>query len=90
MAPATEAVMGALPLEKASVGSAMNDATRMVGGALGVAVLGSVLASGYRSGSTSRGLTPAAADAARTRSAGPCTSPVGPGPLSSSRRRTRS
>jgi hypothetical protein len=41
--------MGSLPLEKASVGSAMNDTTRMVGGALGVAVLGSILQSGYES-----------------------------------------
>ena len=40
MAPATESIMGALPLAKAGVGSAMNDTTRMVGGALGVAVLG--------------------------------------------------
>jgi EmrB/QacA subfamily drug resistance transporter len=50
MAPATEAIMGSLPLEKASVGSAVNDATRTAGGALGVAVLGSVLSSGYRGG----------------------------------------
>jgi EmrB/QacA subfamily drug resistance transporter len=49
MAPATDSVMGSLPLEKASVGSAMNDTTRMVGGALGVAVLGSILQSGYES-----------------------------------------
>jgi EmrB/QacA subfamily drug resistance transporter len=49
MAPATDSVMGSLPLEKASVGSAMNDTTRMVGGALGVAVLGSILQSGYSS-----------------------------------------
>jgi hypothetical protein len=49
MAPATDSVMGSLPLEKASVGSAMNDTTRMIGGALGVAVLGSILHSGYES-----------------------------------------
>jgi EmrB/QacA subfamily drug resistance transporter len=48
MAPATEAIMGALPLAKASVGSAVNDATRTTGGALGVAVLGSVLNGQYR------------------------------------------
>ena len=47
MAPATDSVMGSLPLAKAGVGSAMNDTTRQVGGALGVAVLGSVLSSGY-------------------------------------------
>jgi EmrB/QacA subfamily drug resistance transporter len=49
MAPATESIMGSLPLGKAGVGSAMNDTTRQVGGALGVAVLGSVLASSYSS-----------------------------------------
>ena len=48
MAPATDSVMGSLPLAKASVGSAVNDTTRTMGGALGVAVLGSLLASGYR------------------------------------------
>lgn len=47
MAPATESIMGSLPLAKAGVGSAMNDTTRQVGGALGVAVLGSILASRY-------------------------------------------
>jgi DHA2 family multidrug resistance protein-like MFS transporter len=48
MAPATEAIMGSLPTAKAGVGSAMNTTTRQVGGALGVAVLGSVLTSAYR------------------------------------------
>ena len=47
MAPATESIMGALPRAKAGVGSAVNDTTRQVGGALGVAVIGSVLASAY-------------------------------------------
>jgi len=45
--PATEAVMGALPLHEAGAGSAVNDTTREVGGTLGVAVLGSVLTSLY-------------------------------------------
>jgi EmrB/QacA subfamily drug resistance transporter len=49
MAPATESIMGSLPLAKAGVGSAVNDTTRQVGGALGVAVIGSVLASVYGS-----------------------------------------
>lgn len=48
MAPATESIMGAIPRSKAGIGSAMNDTTRQVGGALGVAVIGSVLASVYR------------------------------------------
>ena len=50
MAPATESIMGSLPREKAGVGSAMNDTTRQMGGALGVAVLGSVFATVYRPG----------------------------------------
>jgi EmrB/QacA subfamily drug resistance transporter len=49
MAPATESVMGSLPLAKAGVGSAVNDTTRQVGGALGVAIIGSVLSSTYGS-----------------------------------------
>ena len=42
LAPATESIMGSVPPERAGVGSATNDTTREVGGALGVAVLGSV------------------------------------------------
>jgi Na+/melibiose symporter-like transporter len=49
MAPATDSVMGSLPLAKAGVGSAVNDTTRQVGGAMGVAIIGSVLASTYGS-----------------------------------------
>jgi EmrB/QacA subfamily drug resistance transporter len=49
MAPATESIMGSLPLAKAGVGSAVNDTTRQVGGALGVAVLGTVFTSLYGS-----------------------------------------
>ncbi len=49
MAPATEAIMGAIPRAKAGVGSAMNDTTRQVGGALGVATIGSLMSSVYRS-----------------------------------------
>jgi EmrB/QacA subfamily drug resistance transporter len=46
-APTTESIMGSLPAAKAGVGSAVNDTVREIGGALGVAVLGSVLASQY-------------------------------------------
>jgi EmrB/QacA subfamily drug resistance transporter len=48
-APATEAIMGAVPAAKAGVGSAVNDATRLFGGTLGVAVIGSVATSLYTS-----------------------------------------
>jgi hypothetical protein len=47
MAPATDSIMGSLPLGKAGVGSAVNDTTRQTGGALGVAVLGSLFATRY-------------------------------------------
>ena len=52
-APATEAIMGVVPKAKAGVGSAVNDATRLLGGTLGVAVIGSVYASLYASRLTS-------------------------------------
>ena len=62
MAPATESVMGSLPREKAGVGSAVNDTTRQMGGALGVAIIGTMVASVYSSGvgsvAGSFGLTP--------------------------------
>jgi EmrB/QacA subfamily drug resistance transporter len=47
VAPATESIMGALPLHQAGVGSAVNDTSREVGGALGVAIVGSMLSSLY-------------------------------------------
>jgi len=49
MTPLTTLIMSAVPLGKAGVGSAMNDTTRELGGALGVAVLGSVVTSQYTS-----------------------------------------
>jgi len=52
MAPATGSVMNAVPEAKAGVGSAMNDVNRQVGGALGVAIIGSIMSSVYRSGMT--------------------------------------
>ena len=48
-APATESIMGAVPEERAGVGSAVNDLTRILGGTLGVAVIGSIYASIYAS-----------------------------------------
>ena len=45
MTPLTTLIMSAVPLGKAGVGSAMNDTTRELGGALGVAVLGSLVTS---------------------------------------------
>jgi Na+/melibiose symporter-like transporter len=54
LAPATDSIMGSLPRAKAGVGSAVNDTTRQVGGAVGVAVLGSLLASHFTSTMTSK------------------------------------
>ena len=48
-APATNAIVSSVPLAKSGVGSAVNDTTREVGGALGIAVIGSLVASAYRS-----------------------------------------
>ena len=45
--PATESIMASLPLDEAGAGSAVNDTTREIGGTLGVAVLGSIVASYY-------------------------------------------
>ena len=47
MSPATNSIMGSVPVEEAGVGSAMNDTTRQIGGALGVAVLGTLMNSSY-------------------------------------------
>jgi Na+/melibiose symporter-like transporter len=47
MAPATESIMSVVPREKAGAGAAVNNSVRQIGGALGVAILGSVLAAGY-------------------------------------------
>ena len=49
MTPATTAITESLPVAKQGVASALNDTMRELGGALGVALLGSVLNSGYRS-----------------------------------------
>jgi len=48
-APATESIMGAVAVRRAGVGSAVNDSTRLLGGTLGVAIIGSVYASLYAS-----------------------------------------
>jgi hypothetical protein len=68
MVPATESIMGSLPLAKAGLGSAMNDTTRQIGGALGVAILGSVFASAYTTNiaGSLTGLPPETAAAAST------------------------
>jgi Na+/melibiose symporter-like transporter len=49
IAPTTDLVMAAIPKERAGAASALNSAVRSVGGAIGIAVLGSVLSTAYRS-----------------------------------------
>jgi EmrB/QacA subfamily drug resistance transporter len=71
-APATESIMGAVSDAKAGIGSAINDATRILGATLGVAVIGSIFASLYTS-QLDAGLTaemPAAAASAAHDSVG--------------------
>jgi EmrB/QacA subfamily drug resistance transporter len=66
MSPMTASLMSAVPARRAGVGSAMNDATRELGAALGIAVLGSVAASKYTHAVDQiRGVPAAAKDAAR-------------------------
>jgi hypothetical protein len=64
------AAMGALSAERAGVGSALLMTIRLVGGAFGAAVLGSLLSAGYRGRVDVTGLPPAAAAAVRDRVGG--------------------
>lgn len=68
--PATESIMGALPRDRAGVGSAVNDTTRQIGGALGVAVIGSLFAWRYHASLTDLSALPADAAAAAQNSIG--------------------
>jgi MFS family permease len=65
MTPATSAITRALPASQQGVASAMNDLAREVGGALGIAVIGSVLTAAYRDNLALPGLPAALADKAR-------------------------
>ncbi|MFJ2636560.1 MFS transporter [Streptomyces sp. NPDC087422] len=67
MTPATEAITSSLPSERQGVASALNDVTREFGTALGVALLGALLSSGYRGAIGPRldGVPPATAATAR-------------------------
>jgi EmrB/QacA subfamily drug resistance transporter len=70
-APATAEIMTSVPLSKAGVGSAVNDTTRELGGALGIAIMGSIVNVAYRSGIDLDGLgLPAGARAASEESIG--------------------
>jgi EmrB/QacA subfamily drug resistance transporter len=66
--PATAAIVSSLPESKQGVGSAVNDLSRELGSALGIAILGSALSAVYRShvADAARGLPPQAAQGARS------------------------
>src|SRR5258708_29884534 len=78
-APATESIMGAISAARAGVGSAVNDSTRLVGGTLGVAVIGSVYASVYgsRLSATIPAAVPGPGAAIAPQSVGPPSVPAG-------------
>src|SRR6202034_4509792 len=65
MTPATSAITEALPASQQGVGSALNDLSREVGGALGTAVIGSIVTGVYRSSLTLPGAPAALVDKAR-------------------------
>jgi MFS family permease len=66
--PATTAITASLPVEEQGVASALNDTVREFGGALGIALVGSILSSGYRSGlgTAPDALPPEAAEAVKS------------------------
>jgi fucose permease len=65
MTPATAAITEGLPAAEQGVGSALNDLSREVGGALGIAVIGSIVTAVYRSSLSLPGVPPAQASQAR-------------------------
>ena len=66
MTPATNAITASLPTAKQGVASAMNDLSRELGAALGIAVLGSILTSTYRDSLSLPGVPGPAAEQARS------------------------
>jgi EmrB/QacA subfamily drug resistance transporter len=82
MTPSTEAITGSLPHGKQGVASALNDVTREFGTALGVALLGALLANGYRGAIDGRldGIPQGPADDAREGVANAVEAAAGAGP----------
>jgi DHA2 family multidrug resistance protein-like MFS transporter len=78
VAPATGEIMTSVPLSKAGVGSAVNDTTRELGGALGIALMGTIVNTAYRSSIDLEGVRlPAGARAAAQESIGAADSIAG-------------
>jgi len=65
MTPATAAITEGLPASQQGIGSALNDLSREVGGALGIAVIGSIVTAVYRSNLHLTGIPAVLADRAR-------------------------
>jgi Na+/melibiose symporter-like transporter len=65
MTPATTAITEALPASQQGVGSALNDLSREVGGALGIAVIGTIATTVYRANLNLTGVPASLADKAR-------------------------
>lgn len=72
MPPAQDAVLGSLPAGREGAGTGLNQTVKQLGGVLSVAILGSIVAAGYRDGvdAVARSLPGAAADAVRDSVAG--------------------
>jgi EmrB/QacA subfamily drug resistance transporter len=64
MSPATNSIMQSVPVSKAGIGSAMNDTTRQLGGAMGIAVLGTILNNTYLEGMSNLEIPPALLESA--------------------------
>jgi len=81
MAPAGESIMSVLPAEQYGAGSAVNDTVQELGGSLGIAVIGSVVASSFRHGLDTSGLPARIVAAARPSIADADTVAAHAGPL---------
>ena len=66
MAPAGESIMSVLPPEQAGAGSAVNDTVQELGASLGIAIIGSIMASSFRHGLDASGLPAPVVAAARS------------------------
>ena len=69
MTPMTSAAMGSVPVDKAGVGSAVLNSFRQVGGSLGIAVMGAILADAAPSGRAGRRRRSSTASTRRSSSA---------------------
>jgi EmrB/QacA subfamily drug resistance transporter len=81
MAPAGESIMSVLPAEQYGAGSAINDTVQELGGSLGIAVIGSVVASSFRHGLDTAGLPAALLGPARSSIAAADAAAAHAGPL---------